>query len=71
MNYCQCSPTTGGQHATTCPLYQVTGVAILDSNPPPPAPKGWLCPRCGASNSPKMAQCACEGPPPGQQVLLG
>lgn len=36
-----------------------------------PAPQGWLCPRCGASNAPFVLRCSCPTPTVGGTGTAG
>lgn len=46
-----CRQDTGGNHEPDCPLSPANRAAL---------PTGWICPKCGASNAPKVERCACS-----------
>ena len=50
-----CMPSTGGQHASDCPMHpnnQMGEIKIYA-----PSPQGWSCPQCGSVYAPYVTEC--------------
>lgn len=58
---CGCELGTGdwGCYCASCKAKDYTTPYEMITPCPPTLEKGWLCPRCGVINSPKLNQCVC------------